>query len=650
MNIKTLAAGAAALLAIAAAAIYGVDAYAQREASNQVEVSFAHLPRSMQGRHGAVSYSVLGDRLVLTDVAIDVPDQWFRSLRAGRVEVNGLNHGFFRALLSRGWGQGEDSWTAGSVVATNVEYDLANGFHQAVERLRVNDPRLALAGAAPLEQWSLAQWIAALSWSSGEAVNFQASLAPSSGDVRFTTSAASRAFAELQAGHLASVVDRGLTWDGVMPDFGKLHLEIGEARTKDLDFLAWDKIFDPANYREGVEHDPTFLPLCGDLSLTKVALTIEGTGTVTFALDSVSVAGFKMRQLPFPPNAPPAQPTPEQSLDLARSVSVGAVEVEKLTLTSPQEADSSIALERLAVKFDDRNHAELANLSFKAPGTSFLLGSMQMDGIAIRLPEKLLNALNIAEPTGEAPPSTLGFFVEHYEMADVTFQREAVGEISLKDLALSMSGSIDKPTGGAFEMQGLGVDLGVIARNPGAEMLAALGYGQVFFDAHGNAAYDAGAKTLESHFLVGAPDMGTLSFAYRLGNYGLDWDSGDTGTLIEQAMDIALLGFEVRYDDASLADRVIDALATQAKQPSAAMRQSFVTALEQEKSAHGTEPRVVSALDAAIDFLVKPTSIRLVAAPARPVTVGQLSQRGSPQPNDLMTLLGVTVDRPQPVQ
>jgi len=71
--------------------------------------------------------------------------------------------------------------------------------------------------------------------------------------------------------------------------------------------------------------------------------------------------------------------------------------------------------------------------------------------------------------------------------------------------------------------------------NPGAEMLAALGYGQVFFDAHGNAAYDAGAKTLESHFLVGAPDMGTLSFAYRLGNYGLDWDTGDTGTLIEQA-------------------------------------------------------------------------------------------------------------------
>jgi hypothetical protein len=647
MNIKTLAAGLAALLAIAAAAIYGVDAYAQREASSQVEATFAHLPGSMQGRHGAVSYSVLGDRLVVTDVGIDAPDQWFRSLHAAHVEVNGLNHGFLRALLSRGWGQGDEAWSAGAVVASNVDYDLANGLHQAVEQVVVNDPRLDLAGAAPLDQWSLAQWIAALSWRSGEAVNFNASLESSPGGARFATTAGRRTFAELKAGRLAGVVDQGLVWDGTMPDLGKLHLEISEAHTNDLDLLAWDKIFDPSNYRDD-QSDPSFLALCGDVSLAKVALTLEGASTLALTLDGASVAGIKMRQLPFAPNAPPAQLTPEQSLDLARAMSLGAIEIEKLVLTSPQEPDSAIGLDRLAVKFDDKNHAEITNLSVKAPDAGFLLGSMQMDGLVVRLPEKLLSAVNSAE--GKTPSSPPGFFVEHYELTDVSLQYKAVGEISLKDLTLGMSGSIDSPTGGTFEMQRLGVDLSTIARNPGAEMLAMLGYGQVFFDAHGDAAYDAGAKTIESHFSLGAAEMGTLSLAYGLGNYGIDWDSGDTGALIEQAMGMALMGFEFRYDDASLADHVIDAVAAQAKQPPAAMRQSFVTMLEQEKSAHAGEPLVVNALDAAIDFLVKPTSIRLTAHPPRPVTFGELSQLNAPQPNDLMTLLGVTVDRPQPVQ
>jgi hypothetical protein len=648
MKFKMLAASLAAVLAIAAAAIYGVNAYAQREASSEVEASFVHLPHGMAGRHGAVSYSILGDRLVVSDVAIEVPDQWFRSVHAARVEVNGLNHGFLRALLARGWGEGENSWGAASVVASNVEYDLAGGFHQKIERVVVNDPRLEFAGVPPAEQWNLAQWIASLSWSSGEAVNFTASLESQSG-ARFTANAAARSFSELKSGRLADIADRGLVWDGMIPDLGKLHLEVGEAHTKNLDFLALDRIFDPASYGDAAP-DPTFLPLCSDISLTKMAIAIEGSNTMSLSLDRLSVAGFKMRQLPFPPNAPPAQPTPGESLELLQSIALTAMEIDKLALTSPQEADSFIGLDRLVVKFDDKNHAEIANLSVKAPEASFLLGSMQMEGFDVRLPEKLLGALGMTPHRDEERPAPPRFFVERYELADLAFQHKAVGEISLKTLTLTMNGSFDKPTGGAFEMQRLGIDLATIARRPGAEMLAALGYGQVFFEAHGDAAYDVDAKTVESHFSFGAPEMGTLSFGYRLGNYDLDWDAGDTGTLIEQAMDVAVMAFEVRYDDASLADRVIDAFAAEAKQPPAAMRQSFVTMLEQEKSTHAGEPLVVNALDAAIDFLVKPTSIRLAARPARPVTLSQLYRLDSPQPNDLMTLLGVTVDRPQPAQ
>jgi hypothetical protein len=91
MNIKNLMIGGAVVLAAAGAAGYGVNYLAQREAQIQVEASFAGLPPAVQARHGAVSYSIIDDRLVLADVSITSSDQWLRSFRAARVEVTGVN-------------------------------------------------------------------------------------------------------------------------------------------------------------------------------------------------------------------------------------------------------------------------------------------------------------------------------------------------------------------------------------------------------------------------------------------------------------------------------------------------------------------------------------------------------------------------------
>ncbi|HEX7967886.1 MAG TPA: hypothetical protein VF502_06680, partial [Stellaceae bacterium] len=82
MNIKKLAIGGVAAIALAAGAVYGVNLFAQREAEAQVEASFAHLPPGLQGKHGAVSYSILVDRLAIADIALDAPGQWLTSVRA----------------------------------------------------------------------------------------------------------------------------------------------------------------------------------------------------------------------------------------------------------------------------------------------------------------------------------------------------------------------------------------------------------------------------------------------------------------------------------------------------------------------------------------------------------------------------------------
>ena len=69
-----------------------------------------------------------------TDIAIDVPDQWFRSLRAARLEVTGLNHGFVRALLSRAWGQGEEAWSASAVRSDPIGRRLTTSMASAAHR------------------------------------------------------------------------------------------------------------------------------------------------------------------------------------------------------------------------------------------------------------------------------------------------------------------------------------------------------------------------------------------------------------------------------------------------------------------------------------------------------------------------------------
>lgn len=646
MNIRRLAIGGGAAVALAAGGMYGVNLFAQREAEAQVEASFARLPPGLHGKHGAVSYSILGDRLTIADVALDAPGQWLTSIRAARIEASGINHGFFGALLSRGWGSGDGGWSVGSIAADAVNYDMAGGYRQSIERIVLNDPRLDLSNGTPMEQWSWAQGIAALSLSSAEATNFHAEAEQQASGVSFTMSVASRSFSGLSAGRLVSVTDKKLAWDATLPQFGKMHVEVAEAHASAVDLLAMEKIANPANYREG-ERDPTFYTLCGDTGLSQLTATLEGKGpALSISLDGFSMSGIKMRQWPFPPSASPSPPTREQSLALLKSFGLDGLVVDKLAVTSPQIASTSLGLSRFALKLGDKDrvdHAEIAELSVKTPDTGFTLGTFQLDGLTLRLPEGLFTT----EPQNWSTLSMPRLFLERYRLADVVFQDKTVGEISLKELTTTMTGDIDKPTGATLEMQGLTVDFAAIARNPMTRMLAGLGYGQVVFEAHGAAAYDTEAKTIDlSRLSFGAPEMGMLSLAYRVGNYPFDLKMAESSAMAQQFMGVAIEGFELRYDDASLAERVLALMAKGSNRPPSEVREGFIAALDQVKRAHAGEPLVADALDTVIGFVREPKSIRVVAKPRQPVTLARLAELQA-QPNEMLAALGVAVDRPQ---
>ncbi|HEX7968554.1 MAG TPA: hypothetical protein VF502_10060, partial [Stellaceae bacterium] len=567
-------------------------------------------------------------------------------VRAARLELRGINHGFLAALLSRGWGSGDGGWSVRSIAADAVNYGMAGGVHQSIEQIVLNDPRLDLGNGMPMEQWNWAQWIAALSLSSAEATGFHAEMEQQANGTTFNMSVASRSLSGLKAARLAGIADKQIVWDMTAPQFGKAHVEVSEAHASDIDILAAEKIFNPANYRDG-ERDPTLYALCGDTGLSHLAATLEGNGpALSIALDGFSISGIKMRQWPSPPGAASSPPTRDQSLALLKSFALDGVVIDKLAVTSPQIASTTLGLGRFALKLGDKDrvdHAEIAELSVKTPDTGFALGTFQLDGLTLRLPEGLFTM----EPQDWSTMSMPRLFVERYRVADVLFQDKTVGEISLKELTATMTGDIDKPTGATLEMQGLAVDFAAIARNPMTQMLAGLGYGQVVFEAHGAATYDTEAKTIEvSRLSFGAPDMGMLGLAYRVRDYPFDLKMAESSAMAQQFMGVAVEGFELRYDDASLVERIFALMAKSSSRPPSEVRESFVAALDQVKKAHAGAPLVADALDTVIGFVREPKSIRVVAKPREPVTLARLAELHA-QPNEMLAVLGVAVDRPQ---
>lgn len=653
---RNLAIGLGVVLLLAAGAVLAAHFYAAGQAGTQAEALFAQLPPGVAAKHGAVSYSLLGDRLVVEDVTLDTQSRWLHSFHFGRMTVSGVNHGMLGALAERGPDNG-GSFSAGEIVLDGVDYDVGDGYHQAVEWIVLHEPRLDNPDRTPVEQWTLAQWIAALSLASAEATNLRGSLDDKASGAKLEFQHASRSISGLKAGRLASVVDKAVVvlrrprQDGDHDGSGSfltsdtIRIEIAETRAVDADLLGWEKVFNPGNYGDA-PRDPTYYTLFGSVDASGITTLQQGSDTpVTVSIDALSMTGIKMRQWPFPPGAAPLQPSVAQAMELLQSFSLDGIELKKLSV-SPQDTavPASFSLGGVMLKGGPGRleHAEIADLAVKVRDTSFTLGALELDGLVIRLPEGFFTI----DPSDWAthPPGMPRVFFDRYRLAGLAFQYPLVGQVSLKELAVAMAGTIDRPTHGRLDMEELGIDFGALGQLP---PMAKFGYGQVFFAAHGEADYDTDAKTLElKHFAFGAPEMGTLSMAYRFGNYAYDGTAAGAEAMQQKLREVVIERAELRYDDASLFEHILGVVAGNTGRTPEATRQAAIDMLEQRRSAHAGAPLVREALGEMIGFVREPKSIRLTIAPPRPITFGQLSQLGQSQPNENMELLGIKVDRP----
>ncbi len=212
-----------------------------------------------------------------------------------------------------------------------------------------------------------------------------------------------------------------------------------------------------------------------------------------------------------------------------------------------------------------------------------------------------------------------------------------------------MSGTIDKPPGSRLDMTDLAVDLTMLAL---VKPMRNFGYASVTFAAHAESQYDYNAKTIAlTQATFGAPEMGKLSANYRLSNFPFELLEGITSP---EAFGLAaggIDGAELRYDDASLVDHLIAVLADNLQQTPELARRTAIGMVEQQKAYlsktfFSNMPWALNAFDQVIAFLGTPKSIRLRVKPPSPISLAQVLLIGKEQPDKILDLLGVTVDRP----
>jgi len=275
MTMRKLALGLGVVVLLAGGGLAGATLYASHQADRQADLVLAQLPPGVTAAHGAATYSLFGNRLVVDEVELQVPLPVIHDLHVQRMTVEGLNQTLWASMF----GRASDGFSARSIVLDHVDYDTAGGIHQSIERASLGEPRLARGTAG--ERPSLAQWIAAFSLASAEATNLLTSGEDKATGAKLDIRAASRSLTDIKAGHLASEVDQKIAGDLELSQTGKVHFDIAEARAEDVDLLGFEKVFNPANYRDGDVcsgdwvRDPAFYTLVGNAGLSGVTVSID---------------------------------------------------------------------------------------------------------------------------------------------------------------------------------------------------------------------------------------------------------------------------------------------------------------------------------------------------------------------------------------
>lgn len=206
----------------------------------------------------------------------------------------------------------------------------------------------------------------------------------------------------------------------------------------------------------------------------------------------------------------------------------------------------------------------------------------------------------------------------------------------------------DTPRKIGFEVKG--VEVPVDAADEGMKDIAELGYAKLSLDAAFTGTWDdkTGRVVIDGLSVTGA-DMGSLKLGLSIGGLtpevlaAFKKAENDQAKQMELLQGLTVEKLTIRYDDSSLAKRVLSAQAKKQGIPADALVQQLSSMVPMLVSAIGNKDFEKKIAAAAGAFLKAPKSLTISATPAKPTPVAEIMGAAMMAPQSLPTVLGADV-------
>ncbi len=435
-------------------------------------------------------------------------------------------------------------------------------------------------------------------------------------------------------------------------------LKTGAAQATGVDLALLERIADTLR----TDDAEPLKTLADAVTISDVAVT-ESTKNTSVTIGTLAQKGLRARPLKTEPSkldaAGTGDPVTDRAAqrqrtraflnDLAGSVEVTAVSLERATLTNADPAGPGrLAVATLAANNYRARHIDgvtVRDFAFEGPTARFGMGSFALADITLPAanpggtnPSALAIdaypfiakteigdlAVDIAAPREEGPPSSVRFRVAH---VGSTAERKVDGFPSRGDMSVDHL-TFDVPDSGS----------------PGASELLAMGYAKVDLSAAVATSYDRGRQTLSvEKLLVSGVDMGAVTLAVDFANVSPSILSANAAVARASVFAMLLKRVDLRLVDGGLVDK---ALALKAKQDGKSLAEErdaaadlLATSLPQ---ALGNGPGIKAIGAAAAAFIAAPKTLHVSLASKDGLGASDLGRIGSP--DDLLSRLDIQAE------
>ncbi len=554
-------------VAVVAVAAIGGELYARSEAERQVDALLAQAPIT-KATHGAVSYSLWRGRFEIADVWVETSLPSLPAAHAAHVEIGGLGP---LSLISMARG--------GDIAVGKVKAEVVDATtpaaHYIIGDLSMEAPRYATAppaGATPEDPAATLKRIG-LKRIDLHDIRFQGDVADVIGDRTIERIVAENIdagkVARFTATNIAMTMSLPIPSPGAAPDASptrqSVKIAIGETDYTDIDLGVFTASLAMAEaLKTGA---PVEVSWAGAATVSKIAVTTTDGGVT---VDHMGMSGVGVAMKGFSTTAAAIQPMPPDQL----------------------------AAMEIAERID---HLELGGIAVSAPnGGKGHLDTLTLDGLTMRM-------------SGGRPR----VFLKSLEF-DGLSGGNAAGEVAAKTLHLSMDGNLDHPTAAALTASAVEIPAALVP------MLHVIGYEKLSLELDGKSSFDAATGIDDSTLRLAAANAGTLALDLHLGHVPQLSGSQDIATAMQQYSVVELDDAQLRYDDASLADRLLRLVAAQTGGSLDQARARIVAQITAQRAAFANKPAIGGLVDAAVKFLQQPTSLVVTAAPQPPIKLSEI--------------------------